>query len=99
GHTRFKCDWSSDVCSSDLPVSLCLGHSRERGGKCFCVCVCVCVVVCVCVRSPCSSHPALCVWVCVCVFQWGAWGEMFLCVCVCVCGCVCVCSQPVLFTS
>src|SRR5207237_7884660 len=19
-HTRFKCDWSSDVCSSDLPV-------------------------------------------------------------------------------
>src|SRR5260370_14653193 len=20
-HTRFKCDWSSDVCSSDLPVA------------------------------------------------------------------------------
>src|SRR5260370_39162164 len=21
-HTRFKCDWSSDVCSSDLPAAL-----------------------------------------------------------------------------
>src|SRR5207237_6392846 len=21
-HTRFKCDWSSDVCSSDLPAQL-----------------------------------------------------------------------------
>src|SRR5260370_24516431 len=25
-HTRFKCDWSSDVCSSDL-------ESREKGAK------------------------------------------------------------------
>src|SRR4030066_1870121 len=25
-HTRFKCDWSSDVCSSDL------GGLRDRGG-------------------------------------------------------------------
>src|SRR5207237_1529346 len=24
-HTRFKCDWSSDVCSSDLVASLALG--------------------------------------------------------------------------
>src|SRR4029434_2271446 len=33
-HTRFKCDWSSDVCSSDL--------TSERP-VCVCVCVCVCV--------------------------------------------------------
>src|SRR2546430_10833142 len=26
-HTRFDCDWSSDVCSSDLPV-----HIEHRGG-------------------------------------------------------------------
>src|SRR4029434_11306886 len=26
-HTRFKCDWSSDVCSSDLPLSLPLSLS------------------------------------------------------------------------
>src|SRR5882762_5034925 len=26
-HTRFKCDWSSDVCSSDLPVA---GAARAR---------------------------------------------------------------------
>src|SRR6476661_9837858 len=25
-HTRFKCDWSSDVCSSDLTVAL-VGHT------------------------------------------------------------------------
>src|SRR5207237_6378044 len=41
-HTRFKCDWSSDVCSSDLaafaaagvvePVHLRLGNLR-RGGE------------------------------------------------------------------
>src|SRR5260370_2023356 len=24
-HTRFKCDWSSDVCSSDLPTQRVLG--------------------------------------------------------------------------
>src|SRR5260370_3256421 len=23
-HTRFKCDWSSDVCSSDLPILISL---------------------------------------------------------------------------
>src|SRR5260370_37166846 len=28
-HTRFKCDWSSDVCSSDLT-----GQSRVRGQSC-----------------------------------------------------------------
>src|SRR5205085_4858372 len=27
-HTRFDCDWSSDVCSSDLPDDLYLQHSR-----------------------------------------------------------------------
>src|SRR5207237_6189598 len=26
-HTRFKCDWSSDVCSSDLRI---IGEGRER---------------------------------------------------------------------
>src|SRR5260370_9643524 len=25
-HTRFKCDWSSDVCSSDLPDGLIVGY-------------------------------------------------------------------------
>src|SRR2546430_5688597 len=29
-HTRFDCDWSSDVCSSDLPIRL-PPLSRERG--------------------------------------------------------------------
>src|SRR4029434_11328342 len=33
-HTRFKCDWSSDVCSSDLVC------------ECVVECVCVCVVQC-----------------------------------------------------
>src|SRR6185369_1941999 len=28
-HTRFKCDWSSDVCSSDLPLSAMDGRSRK----------------------------------------------------------------------
>src|SRR5438309_7839846 len=27
-HTRWNCDWSSDVCSSDLPSSL--GHGRRN---------------------------------------------------------------------
>src|SRR2546430_12282518 len=27
-HTRFDCDWSSDVCSSDLPSCRCLGKNR-----------------------------------------------------------------------
>src|SRR5260370_9320011 len=31
-HTRFKCDWSSDVCSSDL----CGDHCRQRPGKFKC---------------------------------------------------------------
>src|SRR5260370_6724127 len=35
-HTRFKCDWSSDVCSSDLDLQrqhfLRLGHDRRGGG-------------------------------------------------------------------
>src|SRR5256886_6777626 len=26
-HTRFDCDWSSDVCSSDLPAGIALGSS------------------------------------------------------------------------
>src|SRR4029434_11316162 len=38
-HTRFKCDWSSDVCSSDLAVCL-----PVRGVLYVCVCVCVCPV-------------------------------------------------------
>src|SRR5260370_3802002 len=29
-HTRFKCDWSSDVCSSDLPC-----RRRWPGGSCL----------------------------------------------------------------
>src|SRR5260370_38380298 len=35
-HTRFKCDWSSDVCSSDLPVTqtpgrnVCTTSTRSR---------------------------------------------------------------------
>src|SRR2546427_853916 len=29
-HTRFDCDWSSDVCSSDLPCSL---GARRRAAK------------------------------------------------------------------
>src|SRR5260370_5220112 len=28
-HTRFKCDWSSDVCSSDLDLALRIASSRE----------------------------------------------------------------------
>src|SRR5260370_23716030 len=34
-HTRFKCDWSSDVCSSDLQIR----NDRARGriGECECV--------------------------------------------------------------
>src|SRR5260370_26873632 len=28
-HTRFKCDWSSDVCSSDLPVKSMGGERLE----------------------------------------------------------------------
>src|SRR5260370_31602584 len=28
-HTRFKCDWSSDVCSSDLPFAPWLSGPRE----------------------------------------------------------------------
>src|SRR5260370_30854100 len=29
-HTRFKCDWSSDVCSSDLPSSILRELSDEE---------------------------------------------------------------------
>src|SRR6185369_12251163 len=31
-HTRFKCDWSSDVCSSDLPFSVPEFPSLVDGG-------------------------------------------------------------------
>src|SRR5256886_3843757 len=33
-HTRFDCDWSSDVCSSDLPIlSSCMtARQKKRGG-------------------------------------------------------------------
>src|SRR2546430_12745038 len=41
-HTRFDCDWSSDVCSSDLPVyepsfaSACwISVTRSRVGACW----------------------------------------------------------------
>src|SRR2546430_16783165 len=33
-HTRFDCDWSSDVCSSDLSIAIvndCDGHERGDG--------------------------------------------------------------------
>src|SRR5260370_10068849 len=29
-HTRFKCDWSSDVCSSDLRFECIFGHITAR---------------------------------------------------------------------
>src|SRR6266567_7088959 len=29
-HTRFDCDWSSDVCSSDLLVAVCVGGVERR---------------------------------------------------------------------
>src|SRR2546430_7132131 len=35
-HTRFDCDWSSDVCSSDLAIGRRLlgrGDSRDHGGS------------------------------------------------------------------
>src|SRR5882762_8738561 len=35
-HTRFKCDWSSDVCSSDLGddgLTVDLDRRRKNGGK------------------------------------------------------------------
>src|SRR5947207_5057933 len=34
-HTRSLCDWSSDVCSSDL---LCLSNPKSTGTKLFSVC-------------------------------------------------------------
>src|SRR5260370_26547450 len=36
-HTRFKCDWSSDVCSSDLLHGLLVigGRSYQLGRTCF----------------------------------------------------------------
>src|SRR5688572_11399429 len=30
-HTRFDCDWSSDVCSSDLACTNCQGYGRIIG--------------------------------------------------------------------
>src|SRR5260370_39990993 len=30
-HTRFKCDWSSDVCSSDLKLRPCFPYQRTPG--------------------------------------------------------------------
>src|SRR4029434_11356064 len=45
GHTRFKWDWSSDVCSSDLPSVCGLVYVCVWAGVCVCevagVCVCV----------------------------------------------------------
>src|SRR5688572_31230112 len=34
-HTRFDCDWSSDVCSSDLGIEILhsLSHRRARGRR------------------------------------------------------------------
>src|SRR5260370_23277743 len=32
-HTRFKCDWSSDVCSSDLRIENGLGFKRLPGDR------------------------------------------------------------------
>src|SRR2546430_12414757 len=31
-HTRFDCDWSSDVCSSDLDFRWTVAHSQKTGG-------------------------------------------------------------------
>src|SRR4029434_11340797 len=66
-HTRFKCDWSSDVCSSDLPSHIDTACLRV----CVCVCVCVCLHVCVSVRVCVCA----CVCVCVCVCVCGRWGQ------------------------
>src|SRR2546430_5378840 len=30
-HTRFDCDWSSDVCSSDLHAAVVMGRGARRG--------------------------------------------------------------------
>src|SRR5438270_2616719 len=36
-HTRFDCDWSSDVCSSDLEVQFaCIRHPNLRTGNQAC---------------------------------------------------------------
>src|SRR2546430_4564354 len=36
GHTRFDCDWSSDVCSSDLRVLVVfIGHAAEIDGRAY----------------------------------------------------------------
>src|SRR5882762_8235146 len=32
-HTRFKCDWSSDVCSSDLDILVADGNSDNGKGR------------------------------------------------------------------
>src|SRR5690606_40404476 len=32
-HTSFSRDWSSDVCSSDLPLQLVGGHAAQHGGR------------------------------------------------------------------
>src|SRR2546427_8320546 len=34
-HTRFDCDWSSDVCSSDLHAAdgSCCGHAHDQGPR------------------------------------------------------------------
>src|SRR5215208_7809814 len=36
-HTRWPRDWSSDVCSSDLPMLELLAHLRQNGFKTFIV--------------------------------------------------------------
>src|SRR2546430_7922909 len=69
-HTRFDCDWSSDVCSSDLTPPLLasllfFGEDVDapRRPQCVCVCVCVCVcacVVCVCCGVCCVSRVQWC---------------------------------------
>src|SRR4029434_4190255 len=93
------CDWSSDVCSSDLVTQDPL-HNLNRAcwpracsqGLCLvhtsarlCGCVCVCVCVCICVGG------CVCVcllrFVCLCVSR-------FVCLSVCVeiCLSMCVCG-------
>src|SRR4029434_2167183 len=42
-HTRFKCDWSSDVCSSDLEVFQCL---QQTPAHVLPVCCCQCLFLC-----------------------------------------------------
>src|SRR4029434_10673887 len=96
-HTRFKCDWSSDVCSSDLRDHFTLFRiCFTYGGFTVCVCVAACVYECVCMNM-CVCMRA-CVYECVCVLVFVC-GVCLVCVVVgacvyeCVCMNMCVCMR------